>query len=152
MTNVFPIPVSGIQCEGLGDVLSPPPGIRTAEECAEYCCGEYSCMLWQFAPQRGCWLGTKQPKAYGCDNAPLDPVNPYWVGGARPPPPTSSPTPGPTFARCSAGALQVDFPLQFPGPMGAARHCKGLNPMPTVNGQPITTAEECAHECCVRLG
>merc|ERR1712232_237948 len=44
---------TGVQCHGL-----ERKNAKTATACAEECCSDNSCGLWQFSENKGCWTGS----------------------------------------------------------------------------------------------
>ena len=80
----FPQNRSGVACRGLTSDQS-----TTADTCRDSCCGDIMCAIWQFDPDKGCWLGSSDDCKHPSS---------HWVGGerkvpAKPPAPAKN---GPT--------------------------------------------------------
>ena len=67
--NAFPQNLTGVECRGLKSDTS-----KSADECRSTCCDEMDCAIWQYAEDKGCWLGTSDD----CSKK-----SPSWVGGGR---------------------------------------------------------------------
>ena len=69
-SSAFSVNVSGVQCL---ELTNNPA--TNAPACEDACCSQGQCLLWQYNPSAGCWLG---------DNCDSNLTNPGWVGAARP--------------------------------------------------------------------
>lgn len=82
--NSFPKNLSGVECMGLQHAGEGDP---SAELCADACCGDTSCMVWQWEDPAtqggGCWMGDSTE----CTNK-----SPKWVGAGRTEPGPVAPT------------------------------------------------------------
>ena len=83
--TAFPHNLSNVECLG----LKSNPVANTANECLDSCCGDQTCGIWQYAMDKGCWIGTSND----CNHKNND-----WVGGGRdlPVPPAPPSKTGPT--------------------------------------------------------
>eukprot|EP01046_Picozoa_sp_COSAG06_P043062 COSAG06_NODE_5586_length_3382_cov_3.467560_1_plen_493_part_00 len=123
----WPANASGLQCGGLGPRSS---GSSSAADCAQACCDDPHCSIWQWAAPgsnpggSGCWVGHQPIERSTCSN------NTAWVGGSRAPP---QPLPAPTHC---------DRPAQFPSNMSKVQ-CAGLTADASAK-----TAGACAIACC----
>ena len=83
----FPVNYSNVECLGLHS-----SGATNADDCRSVCCSDVMCEIWQYASDKGCWIGTSD--AYDCNHPNKD-----WVGGGRktPAPPPKPDPKGPAF-------------------------------------------------------
>ena len=127
LPDAWPANASGVQCGGLS---AHPSAFGSAAECAQVCCDDPHCSIWQWAASGkspagfGCWLGSQPFVKSKCN------VDKAWVGGSRTPP---QPLPAPTHC---------DNPTQFPSNSSSVQ-CAGLK----ADGG-ATTAGDCAVACC----
>ena len=83
-SSAFPHDLSGVECIGLKSNQA-----NSSEDCRNACCGDLNCAIWQFAKDKGCWIGNSKD----CTRKNAD-----WVGGGRdvpaptPPPSKTGPT------------------------------------------------------------
>lgn len=104
---VWPTNLSGVQCKGL--VYFPAPTHAAACEAAA-CAAD--ALVWQWAPEPGCWAGT--PNELPC--VPPTKPNP-WVGGGRPV--AWAPSHNATLlGRNASGAVVASHTVFVPSPLG----------------------------------
>jgi hypothetical protein len=69
----FPVNAT-VQCRGLQNVVSA----TTWQACESACCKQCNCRVWQFAEEKGCWIGAFNPSS--CYPGPAV----TWQGAANP--------------------------------------------------------------------
>ncbi len=60
---------NAVQCSGLKKNVA-----GSVDGCRDTCCGDLSCLVWQFSNVQGCWIG----QSGNCSHK-----NAAWVGGGR---------------------------------------------------------------------
>lgn len=114
--------LSGQQCRGLCNVALDE---QTNEACADACCDDADCAIWNLHPTSGCWIG----------NSNTCVAVSGWLGGRRDP---SAPPPPPTASPDQCG------PQDFPTDLTNAQ-CLGFDAAP---GAPAGSADACVEACC----
>jgi hypothetical protein len=67
--NAFPQNFSSIECLGLRS-----NDAKSAADCLNACCGQFTCLIWQYSKTKGCWIGQSDD----CKHP-----NKEWLGGGR---------------------------------------------------------------------
>ena len=68
-SSAFPQNLSAVECLGLRSNEA-----KTAADCLDACCGQGTCLIWQYSDSKGCWIGQSSDCAH---------QNSDWVGGGR---------------------------------------------------------------------
>uniref|UniRef100_A0A7S2X738 Uncharacterized protein n=1 Tax=Lotharella oceanica TaxID=641309 RepID=A0A7S2X738_9EUKA len=105
-------------CEGLLTVNGD-----SSDQCKELCCESKECQGWQYRGDLGCRHSTRKNHGWCEPTAPSP-----WKGHK-------------IATRRAAGDCEWEEKVQ-------RSQCKGLGPRRPVKGEPWTTPEECAKECC----
>ena len=94
--TAFPHNLSNVECMG----LKANTAAKNDQDCRDACCGDPSCAIWQYAREKGCWIGTSSDCTH---------KNTAWVGGGRdlPVPPLPPAKTGPTSRRYDDSSWEV---------------------------------------------
>ena len=86
--DAFPQNLSMVECLGLRSNSA-----TNADDCLDACCGDEMCAIWQYASNKGCWIG----QSSDCKHPNND-----WVGGGRN-------TPAPPLPPAKTGPISRDY-------------------------------------------